>query len=83
MGVLCLILVLLFATLCPSSFATILMAKREWVVLQYLFSWCIVTVGVLLLFLTVSYASMQCVIVVFPDHTYLLFMKVDTLNCMG
>ena len=33
-GVLCLILVLLFSTLCPYSFAIILMGKRELVVLS-------------------------------------------------
>ena len=37
-GVLCLVLVLLFRTLCPSSFAIILMGKIELVPLLYLSS---------------------------------------------
>ena len=35
-GVLCLVLVMLFSTLCPSSFAIILMGKRELVALLLL-----------------------------------------------
>ena len=35
---------------------------------------CLVTVYVLWLFLTVPWVGLQCVIVVFPDHTYLLFL---------
>ena len=31
------------------------------------------TVGVLWLFLTVPWVGLQCVIVVIPDHTHLLF----------
>ena len=34
---------------------------------------CIVTINVLGLFLMVPWVGPQCVIVVFPDHTYLLF----------
>ena len=35
---------------------------------------CIVTVNVMWLFLTVlSWVGLQCMIVVFPDHTHLLF----------
>ena len=34
---------------------------------------CIVTINVLWLFLTVPWVDLQCMIVVFPDHTYLLF----------
>ena len=36
---------------------------------------CIVTINVLLLFLAVPWAGLQCVIVVFPDHTHLSFAK--------
>ena len=32
------------------------------------------TVSVLLLFLMVLWVGLHCVIVVFPDHTHLLFM---------
>ena len=35
---------------------------------------CLVTVNVLWLFLTVLWVVLQCVIVVFPDHTHLLFV---------
>ena len=36
---------------------------------------CRVTVNILWLFLTVSWLGLQCVIVVFPNHTYLLKMS--------
>ena len=35
---------LLFSTLCASSFAIILMGKRQLVTLLQLYSWCLVTV---------------------------------------
>ena len=31
---------------------------------------CVVTMGVLWLFITVPWVGLQCVIVVFPDHTH-------------
>ena len=34
---------------------------------------CIVIINVLWLFLTMPYVGLQCVIVVYPDHTHLLF----------
>ena len=34
---------------------------------------CIVTINVLWLFLTVKWVGLQCVIVIFPDYTHLLF----------
>ena len=49
-----------------SSFAIILMGKRELVVLLSLSSWCLVIV--VRLFLKVPWVSLQFVIVVFPDH---------------
>ena len=52
----------------PSSFAIILMGKRELVALLSLPSWCLVIV--VWLFLAVPLVSLQCVIVVFPDHTH-------------
>ena len=55
-----------------SSFAIILMGKRELVVLLSLSSWCLVIV--LGLFLAVPWVCLQFVIVVFPDHTHLLFL---------
>ena len=51
-----------------SSFAIILKRKRKLVVLLLLPYRCIVIINVLWLFLTVG---LQCVIVVFPDHTLL------------
>ena len=55
-----------------SSFAIILKRKRKLVALLLLSCGCIVTINVLWLFLTVPLVGLQCVIVVFPDHTHLL-----------
>ena len=57
----------------PSSFAVILMGKRELVALLSLSFCCLVIV--VWLFLAVPWASLQFVIVVFPDHTHLLFLS--------
>ena len=57
-----------------SSIAIILMGKRELVVLLNLSSWCLVMVE--RLFLAVPRGCLQFVIVVFPDHTHLLFFTV-------
>ena len=54
-----------------SSNAIILMGKRELVALLNLFSWCLVMVE--RLFLAVPRDCLRFVIVVFPDHTHLLF----------
>ena len=54
-----------------SSIAIILMGKRELIVLLNLSSWCLVMVK--RLFLEVPRGCLQFVIVVFPDHTHLLF----------
>ena len=54
----------------PSSFAIILMGKRELVVLLSLSSWCLVIV--VWLFLAVPWVCLQFVTVVFPDLTHLL-----------
>ena len=56
-----------------SSFATILMGKRELVALLSLSSWCLVIV--VWLFLAMPWVCLQFVIVVFPDHTHFLFYK--------
>ena len=56
-----------------SSIAIILMGKRELIALLDLSSWCLVMVERLFLTLTVPRGCLQFVIVVFPDHTYLLF----------
>ena len=55
------------------SIAIILMGKRELIALLNLSSWCLVMVE--RLFLTVPRGCLQFVIVVFPDHTHLLFSK--------
>ena len=54
-----------------SSIAIILMGKRELVALLNLTSWCLVMVE--RLFLAVPRGCLRFVIVVFPDHTHLLF----------
>ena len=56
-----------------SSIAIILMGKRELIALLNLSSWCLVMVGQL--FLAVPRGCLQFVIVVFPDHTHLLFFN--------
>ena len=56
-----------------SSIAIILMGKRELIALLNLSSWCLVVVG--RLFLAVPRGCLQFVIVVFSDHTHLLFFK--------
>ena len=56
-----------------SSIAIILMGKRELIALLNLSSRCLVMVE--RLFLTVPRDCLRFVIVVFPDHTHLLFLK--------
>ena len=56
-----------------SSIAIILMGKRELIALLNLSSWCLVMVE--RLFLAVPRGCLQFVIVIFPDHTHLLFLK--------
>ena len=55
-----------------SSIAITLMGKRELIALLNLSSWCLVMVE--RLFLAVRRDCLQFVIVVFPDHTHLLFL---------
>ena len=62
-----------------SSIAIILMGKRELIALLDLSSWCLVMVG--RLFLAVPRGCLQFVIVVIPDHTYLLFFKLLNEGC--
>ena len=62
-----------------SSIAIILMGKREMIALLNLSSWCLVMVE--RLFLPVPRGCLQFVIVVFPDHTHLLFSFV-MFNCV-
>ena len=55
-----------------SSIAIILMGKRELIALLNLSSWCLLMVE--RLFLTVPRGCLRFLIVVFPDHTHLLFL---------
>ena len=57
-----------------SSIAIILMGKRELIALLNLSSWCLVMVE--RLFLAVPRGCLQFVIVVFSDHTHLLFLGI-------
>ena len=59
-----------------SSIAIILMGKRELIALLNLSSWCLVMVE--RLFLAVPRGCLQFVIVVFPDHTHLLFLAQES-----
>ena len=64
------------ALLCVrSGIAITLMGKRELIALLNLSSWCLVVVE--RFFLAVPRGCLQFVIVVFPDHTYLLFFLVS------
>ena len=58
-----------------SNIAIILMGKRELIALLNLSSWCLMMVG--RLFLAVPIGCLQFVIVAFPDHTHLLFLRND------
>ena len=55
-----------------SSFAIVLMGKRELVALLSLSSWCLVID--VWLFSAVPWVCLQFVVVLFPDHTCLLFL---------
>ena len=61
-----------------SSIAIILMGKRELVALLNLSSLCLVMVE--RLFLAVPRGCLRFVIVVFPDHTHLLFLMLEFLS---
>ena len=65
-----------------SSIAIILMGKRELVALLNLSSWCLVMVE--RLFLALPWGCLRFVIVVFPDHTHLLFLGLyrETSLCL-
>ena len=56
-----------------SSIAIILMGKRELIALLKLSSRCLVIV--VWLFLAVPRGCLRFVVVVFPDHTHLLFLQ--------
>ena len=56
-----------------SSIAIILMGKRELVALLNSSSWCLVMVE--WVFIAVPWGCLRFVIVVFPDHTHLQFLR--------
>ena len=63
-----------YALLCVhSSFAIILKRKRKLVALLLLSCRCIVTINVLWPFIAVPWVGLRCLIIIFPDHTHLLF----------
>ena len=70
--------VLLYVTFVHSNTAIILMGKRELIALLNLSSWCLVMVE--RLFLAVPRGCLQFVIVVFPDHTHLLYFGIHFSN---
>ena len=70
------VFVLLSIILCPFF----LKRKRKLIALLLLSNRSIVSINVPSLFLTVSWACLQCVIVVFPDHTHLLFVLLSLLK---
>ena len=70
-----------YALLCVYSiFAIILKRRRKLVALLSLSYRCIVTINILWLFLTVLWVGLQCAIMVFPDHTHLLFKIMINVN---
>ena len=69
------VFVLLSVLYVHSSFAIILKRKRKLFALLVLSYRCTVIINVLWLFSMVPGVGLQCVIVVFPDHTYLLLKK--------
>ena len=76
MGVLCLSLfccALLCVVEIRKRVKIILKSNRELVALILLTYECLVTINALRLFLMVLCVGLRCVIVVFPDHTPLLF----------
>ena len=68
----CIVSLICYAVFVHSSIAIILMGKGELVALLNLSSWCLVMVE--RLFLAVPRGCLQFVIVIFPDHTHLLFL---------
>ena len=62
----------------PSSFAIILMGKRELVALLSLSSWC--PLVVVWLFLAVPWVCLQFEIVIFPDHTHYFLLYLNNFS---
>ena len=66
-----------------SILAIVLKRKRKLVALLLLSCGCIVTINVQWFFLPVPWVGLQCVIVVFPDHTQLLFFLISKKSAGG
>ena len=64
------VFIFLCIILCHSNFAIILKRKRRLAALLVFSYRGIVTINVMWLFLPVPWIDLQCVIVVFPDHTH-------------
>ena len=74
--------VLLYVALCPFWCCNHPDGEeRELVALLKLSSWCLVIVG--WLFFTEPWVCLQFVIVVFPDHTHLLFLGLSAVCDCG
>ena len=69
-GALCLFLICFALLYVHSYFAIILKRKRKLAALLLLSYRCLATVNVLQPLLTVPWVVLQCVVVVFPDHTH-------------
>ena len=78
--VLCLSLFCYVLVQVHSSFAISLKRKRKLLALLLLPYRCLVTVNFLWLFLEVPWVGLQSVIMVFPDHTHLLFVLVNCVD---
>ena len=78
-GVLCLSLSW-YALLCVLFKFAIILRKRELVDLLLLSYGCLATVNVLWLYFTAPWVGLQCVIVVFPDHTHFLLRNLNVGN---
>ena len=66
---------LFYVLLCVHSSVSIILKRNRKLVAFLLLPYrCLVTVNVMCIFLMVPSVGLQCVIVVFPDHTHLLFV---------
>ena len=75
-GILCFSLICCALFYVHSSFAIVFKRKRKQVALFLLSYRCLFTLNVMWLFLMVPWVGLRCVIVVFADHTNLLFYAV-------
>ena len=69
---------LIFVLVCITWFCNHLGEEKRVVALLLLSFGCLVTLNALWLFITVPWVSLQCVIVVFLDHTLLLLGVLST-----